>query len=326
MLDRLRLPALVWLTVAATAAAATVRVETDDDLRAAAVLAADASIDEPLRIELAGREFPLEDTFRILRSNVHLNGRAGTRLVLADGIEKPVIAVGTQVEAPQENQRIRRVRISNLEIDGNKDHQSSETERAQPWIRNNGIDVRMTSDLTVEGVSANRNRSGGLVISWKSRDVTVRDSSFIDNFFDGVAYYDSRDVRTIDCTMAGNDSAGISLDNGFTDSEFVRCRLTNNGDVGIFARFSSRLRFDRCAIVNSGDWGAFLAHDDAGKGVHDIRFLKCLFEQNDGGIRMASPTGQQSSGVQVLDCTFRENGARPSVDTAGSLVRVEPSN
>lgn len=320
-----RLCVLVLGSIIACAHADTVLVESDDDLARAATLAADTHGRGVLKIEVAGREFVLTDTFRILRSDVRLQGSPGTRLVLADGVEKPVIAVGVQNEVPLEEQRIRRIRISSLEIDGNKIGQGSETGADQPWIRNNGIDVRMTSDLVVDRVTSNRSRSGGLVISWKSRDIVVRDSSFDDNFFDGVAYYDSRNVRTIDCSMAGNDSAGISLDNDFADSEFTRCRLVRNGDVGIFARHCSRLRFDRCTIEESGDWGAFLAHDDSGLGVHSIRFTKCIFSRNDGGIRMASVSETQSSDVEVRSCVFRDNGPRPDVDSAGSRVQVVPS-
>lgn len=316
---------LLVLGTVACIHAETVRVESDADLAHAAALAADSCGEGRLRIDLAGREFVLPDTFRILRSNVHLRGTKGTRFVLADGVEKPVIAIGVQDEVPREEQRIRRIRVSNIEIDGNKSGQSSETGREQPWIRNNGIDVRMTSDLVVEKVRSNRNRSGGLVISWKSRDVVVRDSAFDDNFFDGVAYYDSRNVRTINCSMTGNDSAGISLDNDFADSVFTRCRLVGNGDVGIFARHSHALRFDRCAIEGSGDWGAFLAHDDSNLGVHDIRFTHCTFAHNDGGIRLASVSEEQSSGVQIRACVFQDNGPRPDVDSAGSRVQVIPA-
>lgn len=320
--------ARLWILALGSAVclqAATIRVESDADLARAAALAADPGGQGTLQIEIAGKEFVLTDTFRILRSNVRLRGSPGTRFVLAEGVEKPVIAVGAQDEIPREEQRIRRIRISSLEIDGTRDRQPSEIGRDQPWIRNNGIDVRMTSDLVIDKVTSNRNRSGGLVISWKSRDILVRDSVFDDNFFDGVAYYDSRNVRTVDCSMNGNDSAGISLDNDFAESEFVRCRLTRNGDVGIFARHSTRLRFDHCTIEGSGDWGAFLAHDDSGNGVHFLRFTKCIFARNDGGIRMASTSEAQSSGVEVRGCVFRDNGPRPDVDSAGSRVREIPA-
>lgn len=320
--------AAVLLASLAVVRAETLVVKNEADLAAAAERAAAITDTQPLVIRFESGTFELHDSFRILRSEVELKGGKETRLVLADGVNKPVIVVGNQDEIPLEEARIRGVRIADLEIDGNRDAQTSEVGNDHPWIRNNGIDVRMTSDLVIENVRSNRNRSGGVVISWKSRNVTVRNSRFAENFFDGVAYYDSTGVRTIDCVMRANDGAGISLDNEFASSEFIGCELVDNGDVGIFMRASEHIRFKRCAITGSGNWGAFLANDEIDRGVHDIDFERCTFTRNDGGLRMASVNEAQSSDIRVIHCKFEDNGAngRENIDSAGVAVTVKDSD
>jgi hypothetical protein len=124
--------------------------------------------------------------------------------------------------------------------------------------------------------------------------------------------------------MAKNRGAGVSADNHFSASRFVGCRIVNNRDVGIFMRASRDILFDRCEIAWSGSWAAFLAHNESGDGVHDVRFRHCRFRANDGGVRMASISEGQSSGNRVGRCFFQGNGAngRANLDSAGSPVRA----
>lgn len=280
---------------------------------------------EPLSVRIAAGEYVIDDTLRVLRSRVVIEGEKGARLRLAAGVNKPVLSVGSQREVPDEAERIEKIRIRNLEIDGNKLKQTSELDPERPWIRNNGIDVRMASDLEIENVLVRDCRSGGLVISWKTGDVAVRDSTFSRSHFDGVAYYDCVRVETIRCAMKLNDAAGVSADNHFDESRFVDCEIVGNGDVGVFMRASREILFSKCLIERSKSWGAFLAHDDSGNGVHGIAFRKCRFLGNDGGVRMASVNEKQSSGNEVIDCAFEGNNAkgRANIDTAGSPVRAE---
>jgi hypothetical protein len=171
-------------------------------------------------------------------------------------------------------------------------------------------------------VSANNNRSGGLVISWDCADVLVLDSTFERNFFDGVAYYASERVLTQGCTMRENGFAGISLDNRLVESRFSACRLEGNGTVGVFARNAANLRFDNCVIEDSGDWGVFLAHDEKDKGVHDVEIAVCQIANNRGGVFMASIDNSQSSGTRVVSSTFRgnEREGRGNIRTSGSPI------
>ncbi len=286
-----------------------------------------ASSSKPLLVKIAKGVYELDSSFRIDRSNVSLIGEPGAKFVLAAGVNQPVVAIGTQKEWVDTSDVIESIRIYGIEIDGNKDNQDSELSADKPWIRNNGIDVRGVRNLIVDGVKIRNNRSGGLVISWKSSDVEVRNSVFEKNFFDGVAYYDSIRVSTTDCEMRHNNFAGISLDNRLVDSSFNRCKIESNGNVGVFARNSIGLRFENCQVRDSADWAVFLAHDLDNLGVHDSEFKDCLFERNLGGIFMASVNETQSSGTRVVNSSFIENEVpgRLNVQSSGSRI-VELAN
>ncbi len=283
-----------------------------------------ASRAERVKVLIRTGDYKLRDSFHINRSRVQLIGESDVRLRLASGVQTPVLSVGSLSSYPLEEERISDVSIANLTIDGNRDRQESEYHHDLPWIRNNGIDVRVVTGLLVENVDSSNNRSGGLVISWRCRDVLVKNSVFDRNFFDGVAYYDSSAVITVDCKMRENRGAGISLDNRFEDSAFVRCELLNNGDVGVFARNSKRLVFFESRIADSGSWAMFLGHDEEGRGVFDLEIASCTISGNNGGVRMGSVYASQSENTVLASTSFTGNdrGGRGNVSTAGSSVDI----
>ena len=267
-------------------------------------------------------EYELTDTFHINRSQVTLIGESA-KLVLAPGVNKPVIAIGTQEETPIIDSQIHDIIITGISIDGSKETQTNELDEDQPWIRNNAIDVRAVKGLIVRNVTCNNARSGGLVISWACQNVLVEGSRFNHNYFDGVAYYASSQVTTIDCTMLKNRSAGISLDNDLSDVSFIRCQLTENGDVGVFARHCRNLRFLECNIRKSENWALFLAHDQNGHGVHQTTLQNCLITENNGGLRLASETEKQSSGIRIISTCFSSNSAQGRNDVSSAGVEYE---
>lgn len=277
---------------------------------------------EPVTIKVLAGRYHLKDSFRIARSKVSLLGEPGAKFELLANINEPVIAIGTQKEIAGSADSISDIAIMGLEIDGYKDRQNSEYSAKRPWIRNNGIDVRAVTRLKVTSVIANNCRSGGLVISWGCSEVRVTGSSFAKNFFDGIAFYDSREVDVIDCTMTKNHGAGISLDNEFVDSRFTRCLIEANEDVGIFARSSARLEFRDCVVRKSGNWGIFLAHDSHERGVLDIVITGGQIVGNRGGVCMASVTEKQSRGTRVVGALFsaNEGNGRRDIQTCGSAI------
>ncbi|MDQ8187053.1 right-handed parallel beta-helix repeat-containing protein [Pelagicoccus sp. SDUM812002] len=277
---------------------------------------------DPLLIKIAAGEYKLKRSLHINRSNVTVRGESGVLLKLANKAQTPVIAVGSQAEYPLDSERIQNIAILDLEIDGNREAQLSEYDRHLPWIRNNGIDVRTVTGLRVEGVRCGNNRSGGLVISWRCRDVLAKNCIFDNNYFDGVAYYDSTQVYTVDCDLRDNQGAGVSIDNAVYDALFSNCLIQNNQDVGVFARHSTGLMFYQSTIRNSGNWAFFLSHDDNENGVFNVEIASCSIEENNGGVRMGSVDTKQSSGNRVTLTSFAGNdaGGRTDLSTAGSPI------
>jgi len=271
-------------------------------------------------VHIEARTYVLQDTFRIAQSNFAVIAEPGTKVILADHVNKPMLAIGSQEEVP--SFIVENVYISGIVMDGNKENQDTEYETNRPWIRNNGIDVRAVKRLTIENVAARNNRSGGVVVSWGSSDVHILNSEFDNNSFDGVAYYDSRRIYTNNSSMKNNNNAGVSVDNNFVDSAFSNCIIDSNGDVGIFARFSKELRFNNCAIKNSGSWAAFLSHDENNNGIHDTMFSVCQLLNNSGGFFMGSVTEDQSSFNSIIGCVFRgnERNGRDNIQTSGSHI------
>jgi parallel beta-helix repeat protein len=277
---------------------------------------------EPVTIKVLSGRYLLKDSFRIARANVSLIGEPGAIFQLMGNINEPVIAIGTQTEIAGSSDVITDIAIVGLEIDGNKEGQRSEYSARRPWIRNNGIDVRAVTRLKVTNVIANNNRSGGLVISWGCSDVRVTGSTFAKNHFDGIAFYDSKDVDVSDCTMTRNLGAGISLDNEFVDSRFSRCIIESNEDVGIFARSSARLEFKDCTVRQSGSWGFFLGHDARNRGVIDVVITGGQIVGNRGGVWMASVNEKQSRGTRIEGALFSGNQStgRQDLHSSGSVV------
>ena len=271
-------------------------------------------------IHLDPEVYVLHDTYRINRSNLQIIASPGTKVILADHVNKPVVAIGSQEEVPSTT--VESITISGVEIDGNKANQDFELDVDLPWIRNNGIDIRAAHRVVLDNVVVHDARSGGIVVSWGSSDIHVENSSFNDNFFDGVAYYDSERIYTTNTSMRNNQAAGISLDNDFRDSIFANCIVDGNGDVGIFMRFSQKIRFNGCAIQNSGSYAAFLSHDEGDNGVQDVVFSGCHFVNNNGGIKLAS-TDDNSKYNAVVSSVFRgnaQNGRLSIDDTEGAIL------
>jgi hypothetical protein len=309
-------------TVYAEAEATTIVVENTESLLAAQTLFKKGALKKSPRtvIRIKTNTYILHDTYHIDQSNISIIAEPGTKLILADHVNKPVIAIGSQEEIP--SYTIENVSISGIEIDGNKENQDSEYDTDIPWIRNNGIDVRAVKRLTIDNVVSRNNRSGGLVVSWGSSDIHVQNSEFDNNYFDGVAYYDSRRIYTLNSSMKDNSGAGISLDNNLLDCIFSNCIIDSNQDVGIFARYSKELRFNSCAIKNSANWAVFLGHDENDNGVHDIMFSSCQLLNNDGGIFVSSTNDTQSSHTSIVSSVFRGNqqSGRANIQTFGSSV------
>ena len=260
----------------------------------------------------------------INHSNISMIGEHGAALKLQNTVNQPVILIGTDVATPSAPDQISNISIANLEIDGNKAGQTSETDPARPHIRNNGIDIRAVSDLWISDVDVHDARSGGIVASWKSRNIFISGVNAHDNYYDGIALYDSSQIIISNFISSGNDhGAGLSLDNDLNHVSFNGGIIQNNADVGIFARHSENLLFSNLNVSGNGSHGAFLSHDGADPattGVKSILFTGCSFQGNKGyGIQLASPSTSSNKNA-VTGTLFNNNTAGCILYTLGSLT------
>lgn len=247
-----------------------------------------------------------------LRSGSILRASPPDRLAvlrLNDGANQPVVLVGNDLEVGTSAPLMTNVVIRDIAIDGNKAAQSSETMPSKPWIRNNGIDVRYVSGLSIDNVYVHDARSGAIVVSWDSSTVSVTNSLLTTSFFDGIALYTSTDITVSNCNLQNNVAAGISIDNNLVNTVFQGCNVHNNGDVGIFQRWATNITYDSCQVYSNGNHGAFLSWNNptTGTGVINTLFTGCSFNNNVGrGINLDSPAAE-SPGTSVVSSTFSGN-------------------
>jgi len=258
-------------------------------------------------------------SIHIDRSNVTLIGETGAILALAPGINQPVIQVGSDAQTPINI--ISNIRIAHLEIDGRKADQTSETMTGKPWIRNNGIDVRMVENLTISDVRVHDTSSGGIVVSWDSWNIAIDTISSYRNKFDGIALYASSGIIVSSFRCWNNEAAGLSLDNAIRSVIFADGVIDNSGDVGIFARQATEITFTSLVISNSQSHGCFLSHntDISNSGVRRLFFESCSFLDNNGnGIWLASTAGLSPNNA-VSTCFFAGNTMEAIRDDSGVL-------
>jgi polygalacturonase len=118
-------------------------------------------------------------------------------------------------------------------LNGNKEAEDSEIHPTKPWLRNNTIDIRAINNLVIENVNAYNARSGVIIASWDCERISIRNSSFHHNSFDGIALYSSRHLLISDFLCYANNAAGLSLDNRLIDVSFSNGSIYENKDVGI---------------------------------------------------------------------------------------------
>jgi hypothetical protein len=248
-----------------------------------------------------------------------------TVLLLADNANCPVIIMGEPVNHPR--QTVRHLRVSDLSIDGNRQHQQREVWKLQgegSQIRNNGITVQGVSDSLVENVTAARCRSGGLVTTLGVRRLTVRGLEAFDNEFDGLACYQTEDCVFADLYLHDNPGAGISLDLAFNHNVISNAVLTAN-DLGVFMRASCNNQFQDVSIHNSHHYGVFMAHADqkTANGWGAAPMTECV--QNSFTNLIASDCG--SAAFRVNNTTCVNNvlvGAQFADNLKGGLSLAQP--
>lgn len=204
--------------------------------------------------------YTIDRPVALLRDNQTLRGAGPTTVLrLADNANCPMLVMGTLENTP--SRIVRNLRVSDLELDGNRTNQQVESWRTTgegSEIRNNGLTVRGVTDASIERVSCYRARSGGLVTEKDVRRLTVSDLAAWDNHYDGVASYVTEDSVFTRLRLHDNTGAGLSLDHRFCHNTIGDSVMTANG-VGIFMRNSRDNLFHDLVIRDSREHGVFMA-------------------------------------------------------------------
>jgi hypothetical protein len=270
--------------------------------------------------------YTCEEPVVIDRSDLELLGEGRPLLRLADNANAPVLVIGSVLTqwglAPQDfvdagmarNDlitpfRIRNVRVSGFDIDGNMDAQQwecwdspncdSSNNQGRGHIRNNGITVRGASNVYISDFDIRRTRSGGIVTEKHVADLVIENTRASDNFFDGFAGYQT--IRSVfrGMDLSENHHAGISLDLHFNGNTFEQSKVNDNGHPAVFVRMSRRNVFDRVEMDRNGlEFGApafFIAQNGESP-------ANCVF---DTIIRDSSITRSRGIGLRINDaaCT-----------------------
>lgn len=226
------------------------------------------------------------------RDNVELRGVGpATILRLADGVNTPVLIIGQTIPIPTTTRR--NITVSDLVINGNRATQTFECLRGECSdsnpLRNNGITLRRVEDVRIERVAVFGARSGGLVSELTCRRLTVTDFSASDNFFDGLAGYETENSVFSKLYLHDNLAAGFSFDIAFNNNLISDTVIADNHKVGIFMRDARDNVFHGLQIRNSGEHGVFLAQvdTDASKPAAGNTFIGLTVSNSQGaGIRV----------------------------------------
>ncbi len=208
------------------------------------------------------------------RDNVVLRGAGKDKVTirLMDQVHRPILVIGDRHIVQNEKgqyvvtKRVKNIKVSGFTLDGNRANHDVTKECGETHcdgdpssIRNNGITIRGASDVVVEDMIAHSTISGGMVTEKYCERLTIRNYESYNNYFDGLAGYETEQSTFENMYLHNNRGAGISLDINFNNNTLIRSRLHDNGDVGIFARFLRGNKFIQVDIQRSGNHGVFLA-------------------------------------------------------------------
>ncbi len=274
--------------------------------------------------------FMVSQPIVIDRDGIELRGTGPeTILQLAANANCSVVIVGSPMTPV--SRIVRDVSIRHLTIDGNRDAQAWECcggpcdSGGLSVIRNNGITVRGAEDVSIEHVVTRRARSGGVVLEKNCRRVLVHDLESHDNYFDGLAAYETEDCTFTRLHLHHNQSAALSFDWKFNRNLIADSTLENNGSQGVFMRDAVENRFRNVTIQNNGQQGIFIAQTELLPGTACLNnsFTKLTVTANKGhGLRIndASCTGNVVTGSR-----FADNAQGDISDTSRELIAVSDS-
>jgi hypothetical protein len=291
-------------------------------------------------VYLSEGEYICEKSIVINRNNVTLKGSGGaTILKLKDNANVPVLIIGETIPIPTITRR--NITISDLIIDGNRLEQSRECSLIGPCsganaLRNNGITLRKVENIIIERVTTHSTRSGGLVSELSCENVTIKDFTSYNNYFDGIAGYETKDSNFTNLALFNNCAAGVSLDINFSKNTMsniniyidsnISCSSTpSSGDVGMFIRDSHSNIFKNIKIHDMLNHGIFVAqvNEDISTGPKGNLFSTMILGNNAGfGIIF----NDASATDNVLVSTIMTGNTSGCLSTAAVSQVVESGN
>ena len=215
------------------------------------------------RVQLYEGTYNCDAPVLISRDNVSLIGlgRAQTILKLSHGKAMPALVIGELGVKPEQTRghgiqfyparEVKNVTVRGLTVLGDfsgarpdADRECFDVEANKSMscdndggrlVRNNGVTIRHSSNVTIEDVRADRHLSGGMVVEKHSHDLKVDGFYASNNSFDGFAGYETHDSTFKNMKLTQNTMSGISIDFEFDHNTFDHVTLLRNGDNGVFS-------------------------------------------------------------------------------------------
>ena len=211
----------------------------------------------------------------IMESNQIIDGKM--KIIKVDDLQEiPAFIIGDPNEA-EPVFRIKNVTLKNFIIDGNKDMQRNEFWRK--GISNSGIVVRNGENIIITNCFVARCRSAGIVIEKNSKNVFIQQSTFTNNYFDGIAGYSSSNIYVTNCLTTKNKAAGLSFDWHVTNLEINQTMSIEN-DIGIFVRNCSNILLKESFFSNKRyDYYFNQVDNDPLTKPFDIKFKECITQK-----------------------------------------------
>lgn len=129
---------------------------------------------------------------------------------------------------------IENITIKNYFINGNKTNQIQEIGAFD--IRNNGITIRGAKNVLIQNCTIINCRSGGIVIEKGSSNIFIKSCIIVDNYFDGIAAYNSKGLSVSDSVIYHNHAAGFSFDLHM-DNVLIKDNIVFDNEMGMFVRY-----------------------------------------------------------------------------------------
>lgn len=251
-------------------------------------------------IKLTAGYFECHEPVVIDKDNVLFEGAGTESTILKAQPQKPfpMIVVGVMAadqeqhpriglqwypkgKGPKRDQPTKNVIVQHLQVDGDRSQQPSPLEfECYDWskktattcandggkfVRNNGITIRRSSHVTIRDVVARNCLSGGLTIEKRSDHIQVDGFYSYNNYFDGLAGYETHSSELKNVIVAENVYSGISIDfdwgpiaKGQGPNIFKNVIARDNGDNGVFSANVGGSQYENIITIGNKNIGIYV--------------------------------------------------------------------